>query len=224
MELNYFDLVVGIIVLLLGLKGILNGFFKELFGLIGIIGGIFVASRVGDQVGQMISDAVFHFDSKAAVSFTGFLVTLALFWAVMIMAGFLFKKMSNVSGLGPVDKILGFVFGSGKFFLIGSVIVYALFNIKTIRENLEPAMKNSIIFPVMVTTGNFIMHIDPVETVGDLNENVDKTIEATKEKIEATTTKINEAAEKAVIEKTEALVSDVKEQIENNITDKEQTQ
>ena len=224
MELNYFDLVVGIIVLLLGLKGILNGFFKELFGLIGIIGGIFVASRVGDQVGQMISDAVFHFDSQAAVAFTGFLVTLALFWAVMIMVGLLFKKMSNVSGLGPVDKILGFVFGSGKFFLIGSVIVYALFNIKTIRDNLEPAMENSIIFPIMVTTGNFIMHIDPVETVGDLNESVEETIEATKEKIEDTTTKINEAAEEAVIEKAEELVSDVKEQIENNITDKENIQ
>jgi membrane protein required for colicin V production len=31
MEINYFDLVASIIILLLGLKGILNGFFKEVY-------------------------------------------------------------------------------------------------------------------------------------------------------------------------------------------------
>ena len=52
MEFNYFDIIVSVIVLFLGLKGIINGFFKELFGLLGIVAGIFVASRVGDSVGQ----------------------------------------------------------------------------------------------------------------------------------------------------------------------------
>ena len=47
MDLNYFDMAVGSIVLLLGLKGLLNGFSKELFGLIGIVGGLFVASHIG---------------------------------------------------------------------------------------------------------------------------------------------------------------------------------
>jgi membrane protein required for colicin V production len=51
MDFSIFDLIVGSIILLLGLKGILNGFFKELFGLIGIVGGIFVGSRVANEVG-----------------------------------------------------------------------------------------------------------------------------------------------------------------------------
>ena len=38
MEFNYFDIITGAIILLLGLKGIVNGFFKEIFALIGIIG------------------------------------------------------------------------------------------------------------------------------------------------------------------------------------------
>ncbi len=229
MELNYFDLVVGIIVLLLGLKGIINGFFKELFGLIGIIGGIFVATRVGDSVGEMLSDMVFKFESQAPISFTGFLVTFALFWISMILAGMLFKKLSKASGLGPVDKIFGFIIGSGKFFLIGAVIVFSLYNIRVIRDNLEPAMENSIMFPILVETGRVIMKIDPVEAASDINETLgesleegveksDTLVETAKEKIIITTEKIEESAVKAVKQKSEALIDEVKDQIEQNLS------
>jgi len=64
MEFNHFDLVIVSIILLLGLKGIINGFFKELFGLVGIIGGIFIASRVGDEVGLYLSDLIFNFENS----------------------------------------------------------------------------------------------------------------------------------------------------------------
>ncbi len=161
MDINYFDIVVGAIVLLLGLKGIINGFFKEMFGLIGIIGGIFIASRYGEVIGQKISDLIFHFDNSAAVNFTGFLATLAVFWMVMIALGSLFKKLGSVSGLGIIDRIFGFIVGSGKFFLIGAVIVYAMNNIQALKTKLEPVMKSSVLYPVMVEVGGYVMHIDP---------------------------------------------------------------
>ena len=174
MELNYFDLVVGGIVLLLGLKGILNGFFKEVFGLVGIIGGVFVASRFANEAGTYISNMVFHFDNQSAINFTGFLVVLAGFWAVMVVVGALFKKLVSASGLGIFDKILGFVFGASKFFLIGSIIVYAIYNMKTLRENLKKPMEGSILFPVMVETGGFIMKLDPVDHIKELQSHQDE--------------------------------------------------
>lgn len=212
MELNYFDLIVTVIILLLGLKGILNGFFKELFGLVGIIGGIFIASRFGDTIGQQLSDAIFKFDSQAAISFTGFLVTLLVFWLLMIGAGVLFKKLSAASGLGPFDRILGFVFGSGKFFLIASVILYALFNVNAIRKNLEPAMESSKLFGVMVATGGYIMKIDAEKLAGDVNESVAEQIVETKEAV-------SEAAGNAtrVIEK-------VQQEIQSAAAPKEETE
>jgi membrane protein required for colicin V production len=212
MELNYFDLIVGVIVLLLGLKGILNGFFKELFGLVGIIGGIFIASRFGDDVGQVISDAVFKFDSQAAISFTGFLVTLVIFWLLMIGAGMLFKKLSAASGLGPFDRILGFVFGSGKFFLIASVIIYALFNVNAIRKNLEPAMESSKLFGIMVATGGYIMKIDAEKLAGDVNESVAEQVEVTKEAM-------SEAAGNAT-----KVIEEVKKEIQSAAAPEEEAQ
>ena len=99
MDFSYFDIVVIVLVLLLGLKGILNGFFKEFFGLLGIIGGIFVASRVAKSVGEILSNAIFKFESSSAINFSGFLVTLAAFWLLMVTVGILFKKLSSASGL-----------------------------------------------------------------------------------------------------------------------------
>jgi membrane protein required for colicin V production len=214
MDINYFDIIVGIIILLLGLKGIINGFFKELFGLLGIVGGIFVASRIGEAVGRLISDALFHFESHSAIGFTGFLITLAAFWAAMIATGMMFKKLSKLSGLGPVDKILGFVVGSGKFFLIGAVIAYALYNINAVRTNLEPMMENSLLFPALVATGSVIMHIDAVETSEDINETVDE-LNATLGKVSE---KASEKAEEALEESAKELIEDVKAHIENNGT------
>ena len=52
---SWFDLVVVALVLVLGIKGLLNGFIKEIFGIIGLIGGVIVASRYADEVGEFIS-------------------------------------------------------------------------------------------------------------------------------------------------------------------------
>lgn len=185
MEISYFDLVVATIILLLGLKGILNGFFKELFGLVGIIGGIFVASRVGDSTGEYLNNLIFNFSSPAAVSFLGFLVTLALFWLLMVGIGVIFKKLSTLSGLGPVDRLLGFVFGSGKFFLIAAVIIHAAYSIAAVRANIESTMERSVLFPILVETGAFIMKIDPVDIGADVNATIEKGTNAISQKKDA---------------------------------------
>lgn len=186
MDFSYFDIVISILVLFLGLKGIINGVFKELFGLLGIIGGIFIASRVGKDVGKFINDSVLKFENDAAISFTGFLVTFALFWLFMIGVGIIFKKLSSLSGLGIFDKILGFIFSASKFFLIAAVIAYALYNIKAMKENLDSIMKNSSLFPVLVETGSAIMKLDPIEISDDMNKTINKNSEIIEDGIDKT--------------------------------------
>ena len=204
MDINYFDLIIGAIVLLLGLKGILNGFFKELFGLIGIVGGVFVASRLAETAGNYLSDMIFHFTNDAAVKFTGFLVVLTLFWGTMIAIGVALKKLSSLSGLGPVDRIFGFIFGASKFFLIISIVVYAAYNVQTIRKNIEKPMQNSLLFPLMVETGRFIMKMDPTEETKKLTETLKKSEETVKdtmiEKAKEELEQNSEAVKKAVQE------------------------
>ena len=206
MEINYFDLVASVIILLLGLKGIINGFFKEVFGLIGIVGGLFIASRVGKDVGTFLNDLIFSFTSPSAINFLGFLTTLALFWLLMILIGFIFKKLSSISGLGPLDKILGFVFGASKFFLIAAVIAHATYSIQAVKSILEPSMKTSIIFPIMVESGAFIMKIDPVNISADINA----TIENGKKQIQ-------EKTEKMIQKSTDSKIDEIKKELAKQI-------
>ena len=208
MEFNYFDLVVAIIILLLGLKGIINGFFKEIFGLIGIIGGIFIASRMGDEVGLYLSNNIFKFDNSSAISFTGFLVTLAFFWLGMILLGAIFKKLSSLSGLGIVDKLLGFIFGSSKFFLIAAVIAHSAYNIKAVKSSIDSALGNSVLFPILVSTGAFIMKMDPVKISDDINNSVDKATQTV-------TSKVNETVQEEMTKK----VNEIKEEIKKTSAD-----
>ena len=172
MEINYFDIIVSIIILFLGLKGIINGFFKEFFGLIGIVGGIFIASRLANDVGTFLSNPVFNFDNDSAINFTGFLTTLALFWLLMIGVGQIFKKLTSLSGLGGFDQILGFVFGASKFFFIAAVIAHAAYNIKAVKSLIDESnLSTSYLFPILTQTGAYIMKLDPVE----IRENIEET-------------------------------------------------
>jgi membrane protein required for colicin V production len=206
MDINYFDIVVSAIILLLGLKGIINGFFKELFGLIGIIGGIFIASRFGDEVGRYLSDLFLNLQNDSAISFTGFLATLAVFWAVMIVLGYGFKKLSSMSGLGPIDRLFGFIFGAGKFFLIAAVITFAIHNVKALQSSVDSLMKTSILFPVLVETGGFIMKMDPTNITKDMNDSIQESVDKTQEKIEDS---VKETVSKAASENIEKIKQEV---------------
>ena len=206
MELNYFDLIAGIIILLLGLKGIINGLFKEVFGLVGIVGGIFIASRIGNDVGLYLSNLIFKFDNSAAINFTGFLATLAVFWLIMLVVGTIFQKLSVMSGLGPVDKILGFVFGASKFFLIASVIAYATYNIKAMRSSIDSYMNNSVLFPILVESGSYIMKLEPVE----MSDDIGKKIGIDKDKMQDQIKDALENSSQKFVEKT-------KEEIKKNV-------
>ncbi|MDD4854422.1 MAG: CvpA family protein [Sulfuricurvum sp.] len=171
MDLNYFDVAVGSIVLLLGLKGLLNGFSKELFGLIGIVGGLFVASHIGGAIGKFLNDLIFGFESATAINLMGFIFSVGIFWLLMVALGAGFKRLSSLSGLGSLDRTLGFIVGASKFFFILSVIIYALFSVTAIRENFGEKMKNSIFFEPMFATGNFILHIETDDVKSLINSN-----------------------------------------------------
>jgi len=211
---SYFDIIVSVVILFLGLKGILNGFFKELFGLLGIVGGIFIASRVGDDVGQYLSDLIFKFSSHAAITFTGFLVTLAGFWLFMVLVGVIFKKLSSIAGLGIFDRILGFIFGASKFFLIASVIAFATYNVKAMRSTIDSAMQDSVVFPILVKTGDFIMQIDPV----DISDDINATIQSTKQ---AVSDKVDDVVESETLKIVNETKEKLAESLDNNTTSKE---
>ena len=215
-DFSIFDLIIITITLILGLKGLFRGLIKEVFGIIGIIGAIFVASRISKETGDLLAP-VLVLENEATIKLIGFITALIAVWLVVYTAGVIVSKIFSASGLGVVDRIFGFIFGASKVFLIFSVIAYALYQVQSFRKVMDEKFNNSFVMPHLISVGSVIIKLDTSAITTNVNKVIDTTktsqvIEDTKnsmkENIQTTTNSVKEAVE-------EEIVNNVKEKIED---------
>lgn len=193
-DFNYFDITIGAIVFIMGIKGFINGFIKEAFGLAGLVGGVYFASRFAPAAATFIETNFLHLENAALLKLLGFLAVLIIIWTGATILGSLFSKLTSASGLGFINRFFGFIAGGGKYFLIFSLIVTALSNVTLIKDNLEKYVQESILYPYLKAAGSSIITLDPkvlglknsstteaLKEVANLNE-TNSTEMATKEK------------------------------------------
>jgi membrane protein required for colicin V production len=154
----WFDAVIIGITLILAIKGFFNGFVKEVAGLIGLIGGLYLASKFYHQVGIYINKNLIEIKNASAVDLVGFISVFIGFWLSVVFLGFLFNKILKISALGVLDRMLGFIFAGAKFFLLISIILAMLYKVEFIKEKTRKYVKNSIIFPICVGVGEKIVN------------------------------------------------------------------
>lgn len=157
--ITWFDIIIIAVVIILGIKGIINGLIKEVFGLIGIIGGVIIASRNANLVGDLISLYIYQL-SDSAEFFFGFLLALLVFWFVCLMLGNLLSKMLKMSGLGFVDRLLGFFVGAAKIFLVLAILAAIVSKISVLNQKISPFFESSKVYPILLSAGQFIMAMD----------------------------------------------------------------
>jgi membrane protein required for colicin V production len=157
---NYIDIIVIFMIVVLGLKGYINGFLKEVFTLIGIIGGIFIASRYSYEIGTFLHDNLFAFDNDAGKNFAGFIVGIIGFAVALNLIRYVIESVTSDTAFSTLNKILGIIVGSTKIFLILSVITHAVSNIEVINKNINEFTQNSFMYPILKNTGGYIIKID----------------------------------------------------------------
>jgi len=160
MDMSFLDIVVIVLVVLLGLKGLFRGLIKEVFGLASIVGGVFFASRFAYDLGSYINANFLPIENDGVKSLVGFIALFLLIWGSIQLSGTAVSKMVKMSGLGFVDKIGGAAVGSAKIILIFSIIAYGLGSIGFINNMLGEKFKESIIYPILYTTGSYIVNMD----------------------------------------------------------------
>lgn len=222
-----FDLIIIAITLILGLKGLFRGLIKEVFGIIGIIGAIFVASRISKEVGDLIAP-ILVLENEATIKLIGFVISLVGVWLVVYSAGIIVSKIFSASGLGIIDRILGFVFGAAKIFLIFSVIAYALYQVQSFKKVIDEKFATSIVMPHLISVGSYIIKLDTNtisnsfdKAVNTVKESpvVKDTTSTIKEEVNSTVNGVQEAVEKEVVQKVEEKIQETtnatQEQMDN---------
>jgi len=169
-NLSIFDIISLSLIFILGIKGVINGFIKEVFGLIGIVGGIFIASRFAEEMGNLISQNIYKLDNNATLYLIGFISVLIIFWVLSIFVGHLLESLIKMSGLGAIDKLAGFIVGSAKIFLVFSILAVTLSNIEFIRTKANEYMDKSFMYPIFVETGRYIVKMDSNQITSDLKK------------------------------------------------------
>ena len=211
-----FDLIIIAITLILGLKGLFRGLIKEVFGIIGIIGAIFVASRISKEVGDLLAP-VLVLENEATIKLIGFVVSLVGGWLVVYSAGVVVSKIFSASGLGVIDRIFGFVFGAAKIFLIFSVISYALYQVQSFKKVIDEKFATSIVMPHLISVGSYIIKLDTNTITNGFDKAVNsvkespvlkETTSTIKEEVNSTVNGVQEAVEKEVVQKVEDKIQD----------------
>jgi len=120
--MSYFDIIVGILLILAALKGLKNGLIKELAGLTALILGIILAVQFSDVMARFLS-GIFHSSHMPIIAF---LLTFVLVVVVVHLIAQLLHTLINAVALGVFNRILGLAFGVLKAGFIISILLLGL--------------------------------------------------------------------------------------------------
>lgn len=224
-DLNIFDIVIIGITLVLGLKGLFRGLIKEVFGIVGIIGAIFVASRVSDDIGNLIAPFL-ALENQTTIKLIGFIVALIGFWIIVYLLGIIVSKIFQASGLGVFDRIFGFIFGAAKVFLIFSVIAYALYQVQSFKNAIDDKTSDSMVMPHLLSVGSYIIKLDTSSITSNIEKTVDTVVDSAKDATSSENSPVKEMKEsieetkKEISNSVESTINDVKKSVQEEVVNK----
>ena len=104
--MNWLDIVIIIVVVSLGIAGLRQGLIRTVFGIAGLIGGIFLAGRYYDELAARL----FPFGAIWC-NIAAYAIILIATLVVAGVIGWLLAKLINFAALGWLDKFMGFILG-----------------------------------------------------------------------------------------------------------------
>jgi membrane protein required for colicin V production len=104
--MNWLDIVIIIVVVSLGIAGLRQGLIRTVFGIAGLIGGIFLAGRYYDELALRLFPSGAIWGNIAAYA-----IILIATLVVAGVIGWLLAKVINFAALGWLDKFMGFILG-----------------------------------------------------------------------------------------------------------------
>jgi len=110
------DWAIVIVIALSVIGGLLQGFFRSVFSLAGLVLGLAIAAW---NYGRVAAPLLHVVRSQRVANAIGFILIAILVMALAALAGRILAKVFHQIGLGCVDKLLGAVFG----FFQGALLV-----------------------------------------------------------------------------------------------------
>jgi membrane protein required for colicin V production len=176
-DFSMLDMVIIGLVFFLSLKGLVNGFIKEFFNFIGLIGGVYFASRMNMVVGEFVSGNVFPIKDEPFLKLAGFVSVFLAIWIFSNLVSSIFEK-TLPEEVSFVSRILGYALTILRYIAIFAIIITSIQNVELIAEKLTKHSADSQVIPTLNEIGVDLLNMEG----RDINNTAE--INATKDKID----------------------------------------
>lgn len=152
--MNVLDIIIAIILLVFGIKGLKKGLIIEIVSLLAFGIGIYGAMHFSDFTAETLTDYI-EINPKY-LNTTAFILTFIILVILVNLIGNLVSKMVRDLNLGVFNKIGGFVFGGAKGILLCSLLLMVLNNFQ-IMGFVKPEVKEqSFLYPHVEKTVPYV--------------------------------------------------------------------
>lgn len=168
--MNYLDIIIAIILILFGIKGLRKGLIIEVVTLLGFGVGIYGAMHCSDFTAARLQE-VMEINPKY-LNTIAFVLTFIVLVVLVNLIGQLVRKLIKDLNLGFFDKLGGFLFGVIKGVLLCSTFVLILNNLDWSGFVKKEVKENSFLYPYIEQTVPYLYQgFDLVKgAIQDLNE------------------------------------------------------
>ena len=158
--MNSFDYILIALLLLLSIRGFTNGFKNELINLIGIAGGIYIASRLAPPLAQFLNQYL-HIENQDLLKSAVFLGLFAISW---IITGQIKKRFGNPTyayySEPLISNIEGALVNIAKNIAIISIFIALIGSNQKLHGGYINTIKSSAAYKPLQNIGNHIILLD----------------------------------------------------------------
>jgi membrane protein required for colicin V production len=150
---NFFDIIVIVILGYCLIRGVFRGLIKELSSIIGVLGGFYAAFTYYPLVAKPLSKWI---TNTGYLNILSFLILFCGVFIIISILGIIINYLLKIAFLSWLDRILGSVFGAMKGVLIVSVLFIAL---TAFLPKGTPVIKDSLLSPYVTLVSEKIAKV-----------------------------------------------------------------
>jgi membrane protein required for colicin V production len=158
MGFHVVDMIIIGLVLFLAIRGLVNGFSKELFNFLALIGGIAIAARTNEPVGRFIAEQNIlpnlNSDFQKLIGFATVLILILIIFNILSSI----RTKLRTEQPGVISRVLGYLLSVARYVFIFSLIIFGINNADFLREKLSKHYEKSQLFQPMVNLGGELLN------------------------------------------------------------------
>jgi len=139
--MNFFDIIVIVILGYCLIRGIFRGLVKELSSIIGVFGGFYAAYTYYPVLSKLLSKWIAN---TGYLNILSFLIIFCGVFIIISILGIIINYLLKIVFLGWLDRVSGAMFGAMKGILIVSVLLITL---TAFLPKGTPVIKDSLLSP-----------------------------------------------------------------------------